>query len=135
MIDIDSATDDMIIVAYSYFNPYWDKSRKTYVNRNGILIFDQNCNEAFYKEIEIDSKVRSIVATEDGFVVADRDSIYIYDKNINLKFKEEMRGKELGVVDIQRISSDNSGTYLYIIESRYERILKYNLKTREFCIR
>ena len=134
LIDIDSAPNDSIIVSYSYFNPYWDKSRKGYVNRNGILIFDQNCNETFYKEIDIDSKVRSIEATESGFVVADRNSIYIYDKNFNLIFKEKMR-EELGEVDIRRIASDKSSTYLYIIDGRYDRILKYNLKTRKYWIR
>jgi len=135
LIDIDSGLNGSIIVACSYFNPYWDKSRKRYATRNGIVIFDQNCNETLYKEIDIDRKVRSITATESGFVVADTNSIYVYDKDINLIFKEKMKGKELGIVDIQRISCDESGTYLYIVESRYERILKFNLKTREFCIR
>ena len=135
LIDIDSAPDGSIIVALSHFNPYWDKTRQSNRHRNGVLIFDQNCNETFYKEIDIDSKVISIVATKSGVIIADRNSIYIYDKNINLISKEEMKGKELGEVWVRRISSDKSGTYLYVIESRYKRILKYNLKTREFCIR
>lgn len=135
LIDIDSGPDDSIFVVYSYPNSYRDENRNRYVIRNGILIFDQNCNETFYKEIDIDTKVRSIEAIESGIVVADRNNIYIYDQNVNLIFKKKVWDKELGEVDIRRISSDKSGTYLYLIENRYSRILKYNLKTRKFCIR
>lgn len=135
-IDITSAPDDKIIVAYSHYNPYRDGKRRKYVNRNSIQIFDQNCNKLLNKEIDIDSKVRSIATTPSGeVIVADENTINFFDKNFNFVFKEDLRGKELGIVDIHRISTDWNGTYLYIIEKRYQRILKYNIKTREFCIR
>jgi hypothetical protein len=92
-IDITSAPDDKIIVAYSHYHPYRDGKRRKYVNRNSIQIFDQNCNKLLNKEIDIDSKVRSIATTPSGeVIVADKNTINFFDKNINFIFKEDLKG-------------------------------------------
>jgi len=137
LIDIDSTADDNVVIAYSYRDENSRDFRGIYT-RNGVLLFDQNCSLFFRKEIEIDHPIRSIQAMGSKYVAADKDSIYVYDKDFKRLFKEKLKGTKLGaakVREISRISSDMSGTYLYIIEDRCYRILKYNLKTREFFIR
>lgn len=129
--DIDSTPDDRIAVAYYCPNRGMTQSKR------GVIIFDSDCKMVFDKEIAIDNlDIRSIDVTKSGLVIiAGKRNIYIYDQEINLIHKEQLTGRDLGNIDIQRISSDMTGTFLYIAEGRYERVLKYNIKAREFCIK
>lgn len=132
-LDITSDNEDNILIVYSFYNPVWDTVRNRYQFRDGILKLDPQCNQLFDKKIDLDGqKARSITQTSDGrIILASEDNIYVYDKHLTLMFKESLSGKELGKVDIRRIQAEREGEHLYMVESRYRRILRYNLMTRE----
>jgi hypothetical protein len=132
LIDLTTDTKGNVIVVYSYFNPYWDKAKRGYMYRNGILKFKQNCDQISDRALALDDKATSITTTsDDSIIISDKLCFYVYDKNLNPLFKYDLSNRELGEISIKRIKADLRGQYLYLIESNYRRILKYDLQNKE----
>ncbi len=132
LADITSNSEGYVYSIYSYVN-----SERKY--RNGIVKLDNNCNELLSKRITLDvdkiglnARAKGIdVLPDNNLVITDKDSIYFFDENLELIFREDLSGHELGEVSIDKIASDPLGDSLYLIEDAYRRILKYDIKRRE----
>ena len=132
LIDLTTDSKGNVLLVYSYLNPYWDKVKDGYLYRNGILKFEQNCNQIYNRALALDGKVTSITTTpDDSIIISDKHCFYVYDKNLNPLFKYDLSNRELGKISIRRIKADLRGQWLYIIESKYSRILKYDLQNKK----
>lgn len=129
-IDIASDRNGYLYILYSNH----EKDGMVYRNQNGIFKLDQNCKLISNNTLDLDSKeVKSIEPANNGdMIIAAKDSFYIYNKNYQLLSRENLMDKELGQIDIHRIKIDKKSEYLYLIDKKYSRILKYNLITKEF---
>lgn len=131
LIDLASDAEGYIYVVYSYFNPYRDKGEERRDYFNGILKFGENLSQIFNKKLDLDGKVRGITITKNGdVIISEKHGFYVFEKNMNLKYEEKVNSEELGEVDIARIKTDRRGDNLYLIEGRYGRILKYDLRNK-----
>jgi len=131
--DISVGPTGTIVLAYSSYNPNWDKSINGYCYSNKLILLYKDGEKHVEYIFNTCSRIRSVIQTKSGFVVADTDTIYILNNDLNLIYKEELRGTELGTVDIDRIVLDNNENFLYLLDRRYGRILKYNLIAKELA--
>jgi hypothetical protein len=129
--DISVVPTGEIVLAYSSFNPKWDINSNRYCYDDKVVLSNRNEWKPIGYNVNICSRIISIVQTKFGFVAADNDTIYIFDKDLNLTHKEELGGTLLGIVDIERIVLDNSESFLFLLDRRYGRILKYDLNAKE----
>jgi HEAT repeat protein len=132
-IDIASDLNGYIYLLYSN----QEKDGIAYRHQNGILKLDQNCNPVSNNILDLDStQLKSLEPASNGnMIIAAKDRFYIYNRNYQLLSTENLMDKELGEIDIHRIKIDRQSEHLYLIDKKYNRILKYNLKNKELVNR
>lgn len=62
-----------------------------------------------------------------------KDSFNVYDSDLNLMNSIDLKHPELGELEIIAIDVDKEGKYLYVIDSEYQRIIKYDLINRKLA--
>lgn len=128
---------------YKFYTICISSKNNFYVTDVFIDKFDNKCMLLSRNKIENKYVPTCFVVGDNEVIVSDRYNLYFYDKDYNLKYTENFdtgfgrpgnnKNSYLGAMDISNIKADKGWNYLYIIDSKYERILKYNIKTRSWA--
>lgn len=107
------------------------------ISQKGIGILKINKNAELEKKILLnvvnDVHARSVniaIDNKDRLYLAYNSTINVYDKELNYIETIQIKTSAIGEVAISGIISDSDGEYLYMIEAKYNRIIKYDLKNK-----
>lgn len=101
-------------------------SEMTKFNANMMPLISVNI-EAAENEIKREGFISISIDRSDTVYLSLKDSIRIYDKDLNLKKIITLKNEALGEIAVKAIAVDEGARHLYLIDSIYNRVLAYDL--------
>ena len=126
-VDIVAGADGNFLILYRKGGSYTE---------GGVLKLDAQLNTLSQTPISTQAEITAMTTLSQQIIVADKATVYFYDPDMTLQYMEFVQNnKELGEVRITRMKADKNEEYLYLIDQRYRRILKYHLPTHQWVAR
>lgn len=124
---VDTVTDDEGNTLVAFYFP-----SETSPLRSGIARYDKNHRYLGANLLPVNRDVTSISAAAGLFYACDSESFYILDKNLEVISRQLLSPEMFGEFDLRRIKVDSAGENLFLIDSRYGRLLWYDLKSSQW---
>lgn len=100
--------------------------------KNAIFIFNSENELVAVKKLPVQDPVQGLAAAGERYYACDAKSFYVFDHHFSLISSHTVPPELFGEFYLSRIKVDSGGENLFLIDRRYDRLLRYDLRNNDW---